>query len=108
MLKLIRESDKDEFTPLSSYHMKTVLLHECRRNPAGETWAHENLGQRVLQLLRDLIMVLEARELPHFFIRECNLFRHYPAEQLTVTAAKLRDIYQDVSTSPADSIRLQC
>ncbi|XP_005095978.1 protein mab-21-like 2 [Aplysia californica] len=108
ILRLIRESDKDDFQPVSSYHIKTVLLHECARWPDLKSWSSEKLAERFLELLRDLILVLDSHELPHFFIRDCNLLRQFAPEQLTATAVRLREIYQDIFASPANSIRLQC
>ncbi|GFO34923.1 protein mab-21-like 1 [Plakobranchus ocellatus] len=108
ILRMLRESDKDDFFPVNSYHIKTVLLHECQRWPDLAAWSHEKLGERFLEMLRDLILALDNQELPHFFVRDCNLFRCYAPELLLSAAGRLRAIYQDIVVSPSASIRLQC
>ncbi|XP_059146145.1 protein mab-21-like, partial [Physella acuta] len=106
ILRTIREADKDEFHPVNSYHVKTLLLHQCFRWPAEGAWGPEKLAERFLELFRDLIFALDNQDLPHFFLRDCNLLRHYPAESLARSAARLKVIYQDVYMSPSNSIRL--
>lgn len=108
ILRMLRESDKDDFYPVNSYHIKTVLLHECQRWPDPAAWSQEKLGERFLELLRDVILALDNQELPHFFVRECNLLRCYAPELLASAAGRLRAIYQDIVVSPSASIRLQC
>ncbi|CAL1529416.1 unnamed protein product [Lymnaea stagnalis] len=106
ILRIIRESDKDEFSPVNSYHIKTVLLHECMRWPDKTLWLPENLTERFLELFRDLIFALDNHELPHFFIRDCNLLRQYSTQQLAGATARLRAIYQEIYVTPTRSIRL--
>ncbi|CAG5114696.1 unnamed protein product [Candidula unifasciata] len=108
ILRMIRESDKDAFIPVNCYHIKTILLHDCMRWPEHASWLPEKLAERFLDLLRDLILVLENQNLPHFFIRDCNLLRDYNTEQLRAAAGRLRVIYHDIYSSPSTSIRLQC
>lgn len=108
ILRMIRESDKDDFVPVNTYHIKTVLLHECMRWPDPAAWAQEKLAERFLELFRDLILALENQELPHFFIRDCNLLRCFSPEQLRAVAGRLRAIYQDIYLAPSTSIHLQC
>jgi len=108
IFRLIRESDKEDFAPLSSYHIRTILLHACSRCPDPKPWGAEHLGQRFLELLRDVIFALDSHELAHFFIPECNLLKQYSPEVLQAAAARLKGIYQDIYTNPHDSIRLQC
>ncbi|GFR80012.1 protein mab-21-like 1 [Elysia marginata] len=108
ILRMLRESDKDDFYPVNSYHIRTVLLHECQRWPDPAAWSQEKLGERFLELLRDLILALDNQDLPHFFVRDCNLLRCYAPELLVSAAGRLRAIYQDIVVSPSSSIRLQC
>ena len=108
ILRMLRESDKDDFYPVNSYHIKTVLLRECQRWPDLAAWSQEKLGERFLELLRDLILALDNQDLPHFFVRDCNLLRCYAPELLASAASRLRAIYQDIVVSPSSSIRLQC
>ncbi|KAK0046819.1 protein mab-21-like 2 [Biomphalaria pfeifferi] len=106
ILRIIREADKDDFGLVSSYHIKTVLLHQCMRWPDPMEWLPEKLTERFLELFRDLILSLDRKELPHFFIRNCNLLRLYPPEQLNTAAAKLKAIYEEIILAPSKSIRL--
>ncbi|KAH9488007.1 hypothetical protein Btru_066809 [Bulinus truncatus] len=106
ILRTIREADKDDFGLVSSYHIKTILLHECMRRPNPTEWLPEKLTERFLELFRDLILSLDRKELTHFFIREHNLLRQYSPEQLSHAATKLKGIYQEIFLTPTKSIRL--
>lgn len=108
ILRVLRESDKDDFGPVTSYHIKTMLLHECKRLPNPAAWTPERFGERFLELFHDLIVALENQDLPHFFMKDCNLLCFYSPEKLAATASRLRSICHDIYVARGNSIRLQC
>ncbi|XP_076442072.1 cyclic GMP-AMP synthase-like receptor 1 [Babylonia areolata] len=109
IVKMLRTSDPDSFRPLSSYHLKTVMLHVChQQSPDSALWVTSRLGERLLEVLRYLIVSLEKGSLPHFFVPACNLLAHYGHQELQAAAHRLRDIHDELCNSPAHSIRLQC
>ena len=67
-----------ELKCLTSYHVKTILMHNLRDSPysSSERWWPQNrvLGARVMELLCDLWKALEYRRLRHYFVPEENLF----------------------------------
>ncbi|XP_051775566.1 cyclic GMP-AMP synthase isoform X2 [Erpetoichthys calabaricus] len=73
LLQKLKEKHPRELSKFSSYFMKTTLLHVCAKQPEDAQWSLNNLSQRFLQLVTDLIEYLRSGNLPHFFIPECNL-----------------------------------
>lgn len=108
ILKMLRTSDPDAFRPLSSYHLKTVMLHVCQQDSDPAVWVSTRLGERLLEVLRHLIVCLEKATLPHFFVAGCNLLAHYTHQELLATAQRLREIHDELGNNPSQSIRLQC
>ena len=72
-------SKNNELICLTSYHVKTILLHnlEDRDNPfnISKRWWPQNkvLGARVAELHCDLCRALKYKELKHYFVPEENL-----------------------------------
>ncbi|XP_026155406.1 cyclic GMP-AMP synthase [Mastacembelus armatus] len=63
-----------ELDDLCSYHGKTTFLHTLSIRYSDSMWAHQQLPTCFLHLLKDLQDHAQKRELPHFFVPECNLF----------------------------------
>ena len=61
---------KTVMNPLTSYHLKTVLLHEVK---AETDWSQHNLCLRVNGCLRRLFIALQKEILSHYFIPQLNL-----------------------------------
>ena len=59
-----------EMRPLTSYHLKTVLLHEVR---AERDWGPYKVSLRVNGCFYRLYLALLFRNLPHYFDRRINL-----------------------------------
>ena len=60
---------------LTSYHIKTILFRLCEKVPQ-ENFKEENPLECLQWLLSDLECCLKIRNLPHYFIPECNLIDH--------------------------------
>ncbi|KAK7473687.1 hypothetical protein BaRGS_00035084, partial [Batillaria attramentaria] len=108
ILKMLRTADTDAFRPLSSYHLRTVVLHVCQQFPDSNAWVPYRLGEQFLEVLRQLIQALEKGELKHFFVPACNLLGQYNQQELAATAQRLREIHEEFRLAPGHSIRLQC
>lgn len=61
--------------PLTSYHMKTILLHEAHDFPDPNNWKEEKLAERYESALKRLLKSIEENHLPHFFFPNVNLFQ---------------------------------
>jgi len=70
---------------MSSYHVKTLLFWASERNEPDE-WNMDNLEVCIVLLFIDLQVALEQKYLPHYLLKNVNLFRDFTAsefEQLT-------------------------
>ena len=50
IVKMLRTSDPDAFRPLSSYHLRTVVLHTCQQSPDSAVWTSAKLGERLVEV----------------------------------------------------------
>lgn len=91
ILKALRK--QQNLGPLNSYHLKTVLLHECEAHPDPSQWTHEKLSERFIGLLQRLENCLRQFNCPHFFIKHLNLFdKQFSHQRCFELAAKVREI----------------
>ena len=82
---------------LLSYHLKNVLLWTAEETGL-ELWSEENRASCVLLLLGKLQEALASGQLPHYFVRSCNLLENAASEwpfQLGMLAEKVEDIRRD-------------
>ena len=77
--KAIFEAKKKRFTPLTSYHLKTLFLHLRRERPRARR-DDSNLGESVVNFFKSLINQLEEGRLQHFFVSNKNLFKEIVEE----------------------------
>ena len=75
ILKAIR-LDNAQLSMLSSYHLKTLLLHQMRFYSAENHWSHGALEDRFVGMVKALRSYVKDRRLPHFFTPEVNLLAH--------------------------------
>nr|XP_006813319.1 PREDICTED: protein mab-21-like 1-like [Saccoglossus kowalevskii] len=73
ILKSIRNEDPT-LRALTSYHLKTALLHEC---DIVKDWDKNKLDQRFLGMLGSLAKYSREKSLPHYFVPELNLMEGY-------------------------------
>ncbi|CAM5158474.1 unnamed protein product [Natator depressus] len=76
-LRLLKFINKESWVPeygkiLTSYHLKTVLLWAQDIHPETEKW--ETLESSLKTLLSLLRHCVNKRKLPHYFLRDFNLF----------------------------------
>ncbi|KAL9955284.1 hypothetical protein ACROYT_G036586 [Oculina patagonica] len=90
ILKALRE--ELHLQPLTSYHLKTILLYECEANPLPSHWSSPYLGDRFLGLLQRLENCLQQSNCPHYFIREINLFELFNRQKCFELAKRVRQI----------------
>ena len=72
ILKCLREEHK--LSPLTSYHLKTIMLYEREENPDPRLWKEDQLGYRFMSAVERLLRCLLQRECPHYFMKDVNLF----------------------------------
>lgn len=90
--KAIFEATKERFHPLTSFHLKTLFLHlHCERPRAKSN--DSILGESVVKFFESLIDRLVKGRLPHFFVRNLNLFAEMSQNKRTAhLAEKLRRV----------------
>ncbi|XP_033108695.1 cyclic GMP-AMP synthase-like [Anneissia japonica] len=79
---------------LSSYHLKTCLLHLNHDQP-NLTWNQEDLADRFKDLLNTLMKFLKNGSMPNFFCSSVNLFDRYDPDSLKNILAWLRKATHD-------------
>ena len=72
ILKAMRNEDPT-LKGLTSYHLKTLLLHENKKLGSQCDWAQDKLGERFMGLLDSLKQSLGGT-LPNYFIPEVDLY----------------------------------
>lgn len=73
IFKAIRLNFPLQFGLLSSYHYKTVLLHLMDFQTNASDWETSAISERFIDFLIDLGSCLKDRNLPHYFVKQCNL-----------------------------------
>ncbi|XP_052084238.1 uncharacterized protein LOC127721516 isoform X2 [Mytilus californianus] len=69
---------------ITSYHIKTVLLHESDFEiDSTPRWQRFSMDDCLKTLIRRLQDYVRRRELPHFFDEDINLFEHIPLRAFT-------------------------
>lgn len=95
VLKALRRKYLQEPKVIASYHLKTVLFWVLESTPdkTQESCCRSTLLKR---LLEELISCLKAKNLPHFFIPENNMFRHYEDKDLLTVQSKVQDMRENL------------
>lgn len=97
LLKSLIERLKLEFPKqleaLCSYHGKTAFLHTLASRSSDSEWARQDLPVCFIHLVDALEDHASRRELPHFFIPECNLFSPavFPRSALACLVSALQE-----------------
>ena len=76
LLRILKSLCVDlDMTPLTSYHMKTIVFYECEDYPYDSQWeTSSQLVARFRSAMRRLLTCLSERNCPHYFIKDVNLF----------------------------------
>ncbi|XP_011140910.2 protein mab-21 [Harpegnathos saltator] len=76
ILKTLRDRHLDlPGNPVTSYHMKTLLLYECEKHPHEAEWDDGCLAERINGIFLQLISCLQCRRCPHYFLPNLDLFK---------------------------------
>lgn len=73
IFKAIRLNFPLQFGLLSSYHYKTILLHLMDFQTNASDWETSAISERFIDFLIELGSCLKDRNLPHYFVKQCNL-----------------------------------
>ena len=73
--------------PLTSYHMKTILFYECEAKPHPFLWGFDQLSNRLIDCLLRLEHCLRTGFCPNYFMSVINQFESFsPDERYRLTA----------------------
>lgn len=76
LLKTLRDRHLDlPGNPVTSYHMKTLLLYECEKHPHLHEWEENCLADRINGIFLQLISCLQCKRCPHYFLPNMDLFK---------------------------------
>ena len=95
ILKALRRKYLQAPKVIASYHLKTVLFWVLESMP-DKTQESCCRGTLLKRLLNELISCLKAQNLPHFFIPENNMFRHYEDKDLLTVQSKVQDMRENL------------
>src|SRR6218665_2339853 len=70
--EIVKEGDDKKKTGICTYHFKTQMFWACEEEPA-EFWEDSNLVTSICKLLTQMLQRLVDRNLPNYFIRDCNI-----------------------------------
>lgn len=76
ILKTLRDRHLDlPGNPVTSYHLKTLLLYECEKHPREMEWEENCIADRINGIFLQLISCLQCRRCPHYFLPNMDLFK---------------------------------
>ena len=87
-LKAIMKTEN--WHPLKSYHMKTILFYECEDKPHPIFWGFDQWSYRLIDCLSKLEYSLTLRFCPNYFMKDINLFESFSLEMAWLLAAKVQ------------------
>ncbi len=79
---------------LYSYYLKTVFLWALERIPPSK-WVWVYFGERVLNILDDVIHCLALRCIPHYFIPQLNLIDGVPVHDVIAITRQVIEVRQN-------------
>ncbi|OQR77708.1 protein mab-21-like [Tropilaelaps mercedesae] len=101
LLKTLRDRHLDlPGNPVTSYHLKTLLLYECEKHPRDQDWEETCLGDRINGILLQLISCLQCRRCPHYFLPHLDLFKGKSASALESAAKQAWRLTRELLTNP--------
>ncbi|KAK3927684.1 Protein mab-21 [Frankliniella fusca] len=100
LLKTLRDRHLDlPGNPVTSYHMKTLLLYECEKHPRELEWDEACLGDRINGILLQLISCLQCRRCPHYFLPNLDLFKGKSPSALENAAKQVWRLTRELLTN---------
>ncbi|XP_044012957.1 protein mab-21-like [Aphidius gifuensis] len=100
ILKTLRDRHLDlPGNPVSSYHMKTLLLYECEKHPLETEWDDGCLANRIIGIFLQLISCLQCRRCPHYFLPSLDLFKGKSTTGLEAAAKQVWRLTREFLTN---------
>ncbi|XP_076343708.1 putative nucleotidyltransferase MAB21L1 [Tachypleus tridentatus] len=101
ILKTMRDRHLDlPGNPVTSYHLKTLLLYECEKHPRELEWDEACLGDRLNGILLQMISCLQCRRCPHYFLPQLDLFKGKSPSSLENAAKQCWRLARELLTNP--------
>ena len=91
VVKALRRKYLQEPKLVASYHLKTVMFWVLESMPK-QTRESCGRGAFLLSLIDKLLSCLKAKNLPHFFIPENNMFSHYEDVDILTVLSKVQSM----------------
>ena len=81
---------------LSSFHLKMIFLNAFDQD-LPITWDPDDFHERIFDMLNFIEQYLEAETLPHYFIKEMNIFRtsHFSSKHIQNMLDRIRNLLTD-------------
>ncbi|XP_018576240.1 protein mab-21-like [Anoplophora glabripennis] len=100
ILKTLRDRHLDlPGNPVSSYHLKTLLLYECEKHPRESEWDESCIGDRINGIFLQLISCLQCRRCPHYFLPNLDLFKGKSPSALENAAKQVWRLTREMLTN---------
>ncbi|XP_076315462.1 protein mab-21-like 2 [Tachypleus tridentatus] len=100
ILKTMRDRHLDlPGNPVTSYHLKTLLLYECEKHPREIEWDDACLGDRLNGILLQMTSCLQCRRCPHYFLPQLDLFKGKSTSSLENAAKQCWRLTRELLTS---------
>ena len=87
-----RKIKADNWYPLTSYHMKTILFYECEAKPHPFLWGFDQLRNRLIEFLLRLEHTLITGFCPNYFMSVINQFESFPPEKRYRLTAEVQQL----------------
>lgn len=82
----------ENWHPLTSYHMKTILLYECEDKPHPVFWGFDQWSNRLIDCLSKLEYSLKTGFCPNYFMKDINLFESFTHQEISWLAAEVHQL----------------
>ena len=80
---------------ISSYHLKTAMFWLCEQKDTS-SWRNQSLSENVLDIIKTLRNFLNEKNIPNFFIRDCNMIGHFTGDFLNERVKLLDSLLTDL------------
>ena len=90
----------ENWHPLTSYHMKTILLYECEGKPHPIFWGFDQWSNRLIDCLSKLEYNLTTGFCPNYFMKDINLLESFSPEEISWLAAQVHQLTNFLKYKP--------
>ena len=93
-VKMYRDGNTtgDGRSHVGSYHLKTTLLNHLEKTPPSKYYSAFHV---MINVFKDLSMYLKRENLPHYFLRECNLLATVGYDERQIALLTIQNIVCD-------------